>query len=86
MIWKKLPAESGIPMVDTEAINRSLAKVNDQLAAFDDSLASGEQKVEQTVVSEGAGLNESVQRAIAETAENTKKLVDRARNGGLVFG
>ena len=81
-----LPAESGIPMVDTEAINRSLAQVNDQLAAFDDTLASGEQKVEQTVASDGAGLSESVQRAISETAENTKKLVDRARNGGLVFG
>ena len=75
-----------MPIVDTDAINQSLAKVNEQLTAFDDSLSSGGQQVERTVASEGTGLSASIQRAIAETAENTKKLADKARDGGLVFG
>ena len=75
-----------MPIVDTDAINQSLAKVNEQLTAFDDSLSSGGQQVERTVASEGTGLSASIQRAISETAENTKKLADKARDGGLVFG
>jgi TP901 family phage tail tape measure protein len=82
----EMPAMADVPVVDTDAINQSLAHVNDQLTAFDESLSSGEQQVERTVASESSGLSESVQRAITETAENTKKLVDRARDGGLVFG
>ncbi|MEO1617491.1 MAG: phage tail tape measure protein [Planctomycetota bacterium] len=75
-----------VPIVDTDAINQSLAKVNEQLTAFDASLLSGQQQVERTVASEDTGLGASIQRAIAETAENTKKLADKARDGGLVFG
>ena len=75
-----------IPIVDTDAINQSLAKVNEQTCRFRCFALIGPAASRALRRIRRHCLSASIQRAISETAENTKKLVDRARDGGLVFG
>ena len=48
-------------------------------------LAGGSGNLSESGERSGLGLSEDVQRAIVETANNTRKLAERSTGGGLVF-
>ena len=48
-------------------------------------LAGGSGGLDPTGERSGLGLSEDVQRAIVETAQNTRKLAERSGGRGLVF-
>jgi len=60
------------------AIGQHLMKSNELLAA-------GSGGLDPTGERSGLGLSEDVQRAIVETAQNTRKLAERSGGRGLVF-
>ncbi|KAA1258275.1 Phage-related minor tail protein [Rubripirellula obstinata] len=73
-------ADSGLRQINDRlvAIGQYLMKSNELLAGGSGNLSeSGERS--------GLGLSEDVQRAIVETANNTRKLAERSTGGGLVF-
>jgi len=60
------------------AIGQHLMKSNELLAA-------GSGGLDPTGERSGLGLSEDLQRAIVETAQNTRKLAERSGGRGLVF-
>jgi hypothetical protein len=84
-----IQAEQPEPISSVEA---GLQQPNDRLVAIgqylmksNELLAAGTGNLNQTGERSGLGLSEDVQRAIVETAANTRKLADKSNGGGLVF-
>jgi TP901 family phage tail tape measure protein len=82
-IAESLPAdniESGL-----QQLNDRLVSIGQYLIKSNELLAGGSSNLNQTGERSGLGLSEDVQRAIVETAHNTRKLAERSSGGGLVF-
>lgn len=69
--------------IDIERINAALEQVSQSLYTFSQSLKQPTTLSETS--SDEKGLTENIQRAIVETAANTRKIAERAQSGGLVF-
>lgn len=82
-VAEPLPAdniESGL-----QQLNDRLVSIGQYLMKSNELLAGGSGSLDQTGERSGLGLSEDVQRAIVETAQNTRKLAERSSGGGLVF-
>ena len=79
---RELPAEK--PLLDVAAITQSFASVRRSLDEFDAALIHSTANLRIPPVASD-GFSDDMKRAIIETAENTKRLVERSRSGGLVF-
>ncbi len=72
------------PTLDIDAINQAFASVGRSLAAFDAALSRSTTQSQLPSLSSGE-FTEDMKRAIIQTAENTRRLVERSQSGGLVF-
>lgn len=72
------------PTLDVEAINDAFATVRQSLTELDLALSGATSRL-QLPASSGDGITEDMKRAIIATAENTRRLVERSKSGGLVF-
>ncbi|QDV62570.1 phage tail tape measure protein [Crateriforma conspicua] len=89
------PADGNEPAAEEEPANEfapGLQQINDRLIAIGDYLmksnellASNQGNVNETSDRLGLGLSEDVERAIVETANNTRKLAEQSNGRGLVF-
>jgi hypothetical protein len=73
-------ADSGL-----QRINDRLVAIGQHLMKSNELLAGGSGNLSESGERSGLGLSEDVQRAIVETANNTRKLAERSTGGGLVF-
>ena len=72
------------PTLDVAAITEAFASVGRSLAAFDSAIANSTSQLQLPAMS-GGEFSEDMKRAIIQTAENTRRLVERSQSGGLVF-
>jgi TP901 family phage tail tape measure protein len=72
------------PTLDIAAITEAFASVGRSLAAFDSAITSSTSQLQLPAMS-GGEFSEDMKRAIIQTAENTRRLVERSQSGGLVF-
>jgi len=72
------------PTLDIAAITEAFAAVGRALAAFDSAITSSTSQLQLPAMS-GGEFSEDMKRAIIQTAENTRRLVERSQSGGLVF-
>jgi hypothetical protein len=72
------------PTLDIAAITEAFASVGRSLAAFDSAITSSTTQLQLPAMS-GGEFSEDMKRAIIQTAENTRRLVERSQSGGLVF-
>jgi TP901 family phage tail tape measure protein len=89
------PAAEPEPTIDevpTDNLDSGLQQINARLIAIgqhlmksNELLAAGSGGLDPTGERSGLGLSEDVQRAIVETAQNTRKLAERSNGRGLVF-
>ena len=80
----KVEPEVDEPALDVVAINEAFASVRQSLTEFDMALSGATSRL-QLPASSGDGITEDMKRAIIATAENTRRLVERSKSGGLVF-
>ncbi len=78
-----LPEETE-PSLNLESVIASFSAVRVRLEEFDAALSQSVARLQMPSVS-GEGLSDDVKRAIIQTAENTRRLVERSQSGGLVF-
>ena len=72
------------PTLDIAALTAAFASVGRSLVAFDAALSATTTQLQ--LPSEASGeFTEDMKRAIIQTAENTRRLVERSQAGGLVF-
>jgi TP901 family phage tail tape measure protein len=76
--------EAEEPALDVASINAAFASVRQSLTEFDMALSGATSRL-QLPASSGDGITEDMKRAIIATAENTRRLVERSKSGGLVF-
>ncbi|MCC9654620.1 phage tail tape measure protein [Rhodopirellula halodulae] len=76
--------EAEEPALDVVAINEAFASVRQSLTEFDMALSGATSRL-QLPASSSDGITEDMKRAIIATAENTRRLVERSKSGGLVF-
>ena len=72
------------PTLDVAAITEAFASVGRSLAAFDSAISDSTSHLQLPAMS-GGEFSEDMKRAIIQTAENTRRLVERSQSGGLVF-
>ncbi|EMI44159.1 hypothetical protein [Rhodopirellula sp. SWK7] len=72
------------PTLDVAAITEAFASVGRSLAAFDSAIADSTSQLQLPAMT-GGEFSEDMKRAIIQTAENTRRLVERSQSGGLVF-
>ena len=76
--------EADEPALDVASINEAFASVRHSLTEFDLAFSGATSRL-QLPASSGDGITEDMKRAIIATAENTRRLVERSKSGGLVF-
>ena len=89
------PPDDNVPAAEEESANEfapGLQKINDRLITIgeylmksNELLAGNQGNVNETGDQLGLGLSEDVERAIVETANNTRKLAEQSSGRGLVF-
>ena len=80
----EVESEVDDPALDVASINEAFASVRQSLTEFDMALSGATSRL-QFPASSGDGITEDMKRAIIATAENTRRLVERSKSGGLVF-
>ncbi len=72
-------------VIDVEALNAVFASIHESLIEFDSGFAASVARMQTPALSAEGFFSEDMQRAVIQTADNTRRLVELTQHGGLVF-